>query len=183
MKTAGLLLGAGRSQRFGPEDKLLASFKGKPLLRHAADVVQDCGFSACIATVSSDAVAKNLAGFEICRCSGSQADSLKTGIRFAASLDIDRVVVLLADMPFVTTATIQNLMSSDAAVAACSIDGMRAQVPIAVSADLFPELLKLEGDQGARDLLRNLQDLEILRCPKAELWDIDTPEELDALSR
>jgi molybdenum cofactor cytidylyltransferase len=59
-----------------------------------------------------------------------------------------------------------------------SSDGVRPRPPALFGKALFDELLVLEGDQGARELIK--RGKHVVTSP-AELVDVDTQEDLQAL--
>lgn len=67
MRIGALLLAAGMSRRFGPEDKLLADLNGMPMVAHAARALDLVGPDRRIAVTGSDAVGNLLSaeGFDI----------------------------------------------------------------------------------------------------------------------
>ncbi|SDM75851.1 molybdenum cofactor cytidylyltransferase [Fictibacillus solisalsi] len=89
-----------------------------------------------------------------------QAESLKTGVRKAIQLQTDAIVIMLADQPFVTKEIIEDLIRQyerlDTAFVAARLQGI-IQPPVLFSCRVFPSLLSLEGDQGAKSLLDNHQ--------------------------
>lgn len=97
--------------------------------------------------------------------------------------DWTAAVVALADMPFVQGSTFEALSASLAAdnLVVPYYRGERGN-PVGIGKRYFPELARLQGDQGARHLLRqhaaavvriDVEDAGILR-------DIDTPAALQA---
>jgi molybdenum cofactor cytidylyltransferase len=108
-RTVAVLLCAGRSERFGEDDKLLHPLGGKPLVAYAADRLAALPFMASVATVRPDA--PNLhsllaaKGFAV-RQTGpeaTQAQSLRCGLESALALSPDAILLALGDMPWVTT--------------------------------------------------------------------------------
>ena len=75
---------------------------------------------------------------------------------------------MTCDMPAVTAAHLRALMASDDVTASCYA-GRRA-VPAYFPIAVFPSLMQLRGDAGARDLLRSARCEELVG---GEL-DIDT---------
>ncbi len=111
-KIAALLLAAGASRRMGDANKMVAIIGGRPMVRIAAEAALGSG-AVSLTVVTGYApqdVDAALAGLEVTRVhnpdfAGGLSTSLRSGL---ASLpdDIDGVVVLLADMPAVTSATV-----------------------------------------------------------------------------
>jgi molybdenum cofactor cytidylyltransferase len=161
-----IYLAAGNSTRMGC-NKLALDLEGIPLgtwalcaalnshLNHVILVVspkQDMNWlnaaadhPKCVKAVSSNA-------------STGQAFSLHTGIEAAQALHADAAIVLLADQPFVTIDVIHRMIDTYEKepeldyIAATDGDG--AKPPILFSQRMFAEMLQLQGDEGARRLLR-----------------------------
>ena len=106
--------------------------------------------------------------------------SVALGVDCARAHGAQAVVVALADMPRVTATHIWHLLEAadgpDAVVA--SSDGISPKPPAVFGRNRFDALLALEGDQGARDMVRGGK--HVVTTP-AELIDVDTPEELERL--
>jgi CTP:molybdopterin cytidylyltransferase MocA len=184
MTSAGLLLAAGRSSRFGPANKLLAPFRGAPLVTHAAGALAALPLDHRLAVTADARVASLLPGFRIVGAdpAGLQSDSLKAGLRAAGALGADLVLVALADMPLVTPDLLSAVL--DAARGhgiAAAVDGDLVTPPAAFAADRFPALLALSGDRGAGALLRGLPSSARVPAPGL-LADIDTEGDLAALT-
>ena len=110
------------------------------------------------------------------------AATLRTGI---ASLPADTAgaFVFLGDMPLVPAAILPDLagaLAAGASAAAPIFEGQRGH-PVLFSAALFPGLLALTGDEGARQVLRSLGPaLVLVPAPdNGVLVDIDTRTQLE----
>ncbi|SDF40316.1 nucleotidyltransferase family protein [Limimaricola pyoseonensis] len=181
----GLLLAAGRSRRFGPQDKLRAPFRGRPLVTHAAAALRASGPDRLLAVCADPAVAAVLDGFEIVPTDpeGGQSASLRAGARRARALGAAKLLVVLGDMPRVRPELLREVVAAcDAAHPAAAHDGTRIMPPACFPAALLPDLEALEGDRGAAALLRGGAPGAVRLCPAAPglLIDIDTPEALRA---
>ena len=103
-KTTGVLLAAGASIRYGAEDKLLAPFRGEPLLLHAARTLRTLPLGRHIAVVRDrnsqvgDQPAR--AGFEIVLNADTHlGPSTSLGTAARAAVGQESMLVCLADMP------------------------------------------------------------------------------------
>ncbi|OLS40544.1 NTP transferase domain-containing protein [Bacillus sp. MRMR6] len=117
-----------------------------------------------------------------------QAHSLSCGLRFAIKMKPKGVMVLLADQPYLAEAIINDLISqyesqlpSDHPI---SFIASRLQEiprpPILFSPKTFPEILKLKGDEGARQLFRNQSVLDGIFVDyenSQDFFDIDTKDD------
>ncbi|MFN3225604.1 MAG: NTP transferase domain-containing protein [Hyphomicrobiales bacterium] len=184
MTVAGVLLAAGSSRRFGATDKLLAMLQGRPLVTHAAQAM--CAFDpdVLIAVTTSPEVAALLPDFEIAAPpeeAPEQSDSLRAGISLAESRGATRIVIALADMPFVTADLLQKVAGRCTATrASAATDGQRTTPPACFPQSCFSDLRDLRGDRGAAALLRDLPPSALVDVPPETLRDIDTPDLLRA---
>ena len=178
-----VLLAAGRSLRFGGADKLQEMFLGKPLAFHVVTALEDVPFKARFAVCSNtdlDFAGRGYAVLHNDDPGDGMAGSVKLGVAAARRLGCGGVVIALADMPRVTATHIHRLFEAadgpDAVVA--SSDGVRPSPPALFGAGQFDALLMLEGDEGARAMVRAGRHVI---APEAELLDIDRPEDLERL--
>ncbi len=183
MTTAGIVLAAGQSKRFGDQNKLLVDFQGEPLARHAARAMAAAGFEHLIAVVSDQEVEILFDKFEIAHSQrgSQQSTSLRVGIRRAVSLNAQRIVIALADMPCIeptTLKTIDNLCASEG-LSGCT-DGTTVSPPAGFSREYFAALSGIRGDFGARSMLRSIPQRSMLKCPHEQLLDVDTIADLSA---
>ena len=108
--------------------------------------------------------------------------SLRAGI---ASLpaDADGAFVFLGDMPRVPAAVLRRMAEAviaGAQAAAPVFEGRRGN-PVLLGRSLFPDLLALTGDAGARGVLQGLGDrLALVESPDdGVLFDVDTRSDLN----
>lgn len=182
-QVALVLLAAGRSRRFDDGDKLAERFLDKPLAFHVVTALEALPFRARIAVVSDTALDFVALGYRVVDNpdpSLGQARSLARGVVAAKEAGAEAVLVALADMPRVTVAHICRLMDAadGPATIVASSDGVRPMPPALFGRDLFDTLLALDGDQGARDLIR--RGHHVVTSP-AELVDVDTQDDLRKL--
>jgi molybdenum cofactor cytidylyltransferase len=192
-RVAAVILAAGRSSRMGPENKLTAQIAGKPLVRIAAEQALASRASPVIVVTGHqrDKVEAALAGLKVTLVHNpNYADglggSLKTGIA-AVPEEADAAIVCLADMPRVDAALIDRVIEAydparGALVVVPSIDGRRGN-PVLWSRRFFPELMNVQGDIGARNLIASYGEAvtEVPVSGTAALIDVDTPESLSAV--
>jgi molybdenum cofactor cytidylyltransferase len=193
MRIAAIVLAAGRSTRMGTANKLLADVDGRPMVRVAVEaaLASEAQRVLVVTGHQPDAVRAALAGLDVALVGNSDfamglSTSLKAGIR-AVPRECTGALVLLGDMPRIEAAHLDAMIAAFASEAGAAIvvpthEGQRGN-PVLWPAELFGEMLALEGDMGARSLLaRHAQQVrEIDLGTDAVLMDIDTPEALARL--
>lgn len=187
---AAIILAAGESTRMG-RPKLLLIHQSVPLLRRAVDAAVGGGCQEVVVVLGADRdryeaqltgsparVAYNPDYHE------GMSSSLRVGIE-ALSPDVQAAVIMLADQPFIDAAIIRKLLeryqTSGMRIVTCQYGSVRG-VPTLFDRALFLELLILEGDQGARQVMeaypRHVTAIEI---PPEAARDVDRPEDLSIL--
>jgi molybdenum cofactor cytidylyltransferase len=192
-QTAAIMLAAGRSTRMGGSNKLLASIAGKPLVRIAVEQALASRAVPVIVVTGHERGRVEAALSELNVRLVHNPDyaqglstSLKAGLG-AVPDNVDSAIVCLGDMPQVTTALIDRLIATfdpkgNALVVVPTIGGKRGN-PVVWSRQFFPELMRLDGDVGARHLIGANADVvaEVSVEDTGVLVDVDTPEALVAV--
>ena len=187
----GSLLSAGFSRRFGSADKLLQLLPdGRPIaLASAESLIKAMPISIAVVRSENIVLAELLsnAGLKVVFCNDNDqemADSLSTAIRFSSSLEAanDGFVIALADMPYIEPATIKTVatnLSTGASIVIPTYHGQRGH-PVGFSEKFRSELESLQGDEGARSIIKRYpNEVELLPCDDAGiLADIDTQADL-----
>jgi CTP:molybdopterin cytidylyltransferase MocA len=181
-----LLLAAGSSSRMRGADKLLERVDGVPLLLRQARVALATGVPV-IVTLPGDRPARTaaLAGLGLVTVPVPDAAlglsaSIRAGVRAAGARP---VLVLLADLPEITTDDLSLLLARHAALPDLILRGTAADGtpghPVLFPVWALPGLAVLTGDSGARDLLRQNRDrTEFIALPaRHAVTDLDTPED------
>ncbi|GAA0393720.1 xanthine dehydrogenase accessory protein PucB [Paenibacillus motobuensis] len=115
-----------------------------------------------------------------------QAYSLRCGIEAAISVETAAVMIFLADQPLVTSEMINELLQRYDKESAydrsvnyvASICDSLPRPPVILGQRMYPDLLRLQGDQGARYLIR--QDIPgiCIEFDDPDLFmDVDTEED------
>jgi molybdenum cofactor cytidylyltransferase len=188
---AGLLLAAGASTRMGTPKQLLPAGDALLLDRVLAQALHsDLQLVVLVLGFRADEIRTRIR-------SGKHQSNLKivenTGYDLGISSSImiglshieknyDHVMILLGDMPYITSGIINRLVSgyldSGLPLGALKVRGKRSH-PVIIGRPFFPALHRLTGDQGARDLFINHHEQVCLVEPGEDYddADIDTYED------
>ena len=182
---AGIVLAAGAGTRFGGR-KQLAPLDGRPLLEHALEAMAAAPVGRCAVVLGADAeeirsrVHLHGATAVVCRdWEEGQAASLRAGL--AAVRDAAAVVIVLGDQPWISSRAIAAVI----AARGDGFDAVRATYggvpghPVLIERALFPEVKRLRGDTGARDVLRSASVRDVPCDGLGDPRDIDVPGDLE----
>jgi molybdenum cofactor cytidylyltransferase len=182
-----IVLAAGSGSRFGG-GKLMAYWRGGVLIDGALDAAFAAPVEAVYVVVGADpavaahARARGAHVVEAADHALGLSASLKAGIA-ALPKDSAGALVLPGDMPLIPHAVLQPLVAAvrDGAPAAVPLFGGVVGNPACLSAALFPEVMRLEGDRGARGLIEGLGEaVAQVAAPNAGvLFDVDRPGDLN----
>lgn len=181
----GVVLGAGRSSRFGDANKLLTPIDGVPMVARVADVALESCLDNTVVVLGYDAGSvagalndRHVSTVHNANYTAGQSSSVKCGIGFGADAGWDAVAVLLGDMPFVDPETVDRLVAAyrtgAGPIVAPRHDGRRGN-PVIFDQSQFDRLHTLSGDRGARDLVEAHPDTTLLATDDPGVRrDIDT---------
>jgi CTP:molybdopterin cytidylyltransferase MocA len=180
--SAGLLLAAGEGRRFGGA-KQLARVGGRPLIEHALAALDGLERVVVVLGARSDEIraAADLDGAEVVVCAEwaeGMGASLRTGL--AALRDVDEVVIVLADQPFITRAVVERVRAAPGDAARAVYRGAPGH-PVVIRRPVLARAGELRGDSGFRDLLTGVTEVEC--ADLADPTDIDTREDLEVVRR
>lgn len=187
MVMSAILLAAGSGSRFGG-GKLLAPLPDGTPVGVASWRNLVAAVSSCIAVVrTADTALRDMleaAGAQVVECDDAHigmARSLIAGLR--ATGNVDGWVIALGDMPYIRPGTIEDVFEAiraGALIALPTYQGKHGH-PVGLSARLRDELLEVQGDEGAREVVkRHADDCLLIECDDPGiLRDIDTREDID----
>ncbi len=184
-----VILAAGGSSRLGRPKQLLP-YLGMTLVEHAARTAIASGAAEVVVVVGAeaDAVREKLQGLVVDIVQNSEwsegmGGSIRCGIS-ALSDDVGCVVIMLCDQPRITADLLRDLalrqFVSGSPIVASSYDGV-VGAPCAFGRVIFPDLMSLQGDAGARDLIRRSETpIETVAFIGGNV-DVDTPDDYKRL--
>jgi molybdenum cofactor cytidylyltransferase len=193
VRTVGVLLAAGAGTRFDPANpgrKLDALVDGIAVAERSFNALSEAVDATVVATRGRDSLLARRARARGARVVAPADAGMGMGHSLAAAVTaardafpaLQRIVVALADMPWVQAQTIARLVT--AAEAADRIvqprcNGERGH-PVVFPLRCLEALAHCHGDVGARDVLReNAADVVLLDVDdRGVLRDVDTPGDL-----
>jgi molybdenum cofactor cytidylyltransferase len=188
----GVVLAAGTSSRFGARNKLLATWDGDPLVRHATRTLCRSIVDSVVVIVGHDheRVSAAVDDLDVAVVRNDdyetgQATSVRRGVRAARDRDATAALFALGDMPRVAVRSIDRLVraykagAGDALAAAC--DGTRGN-PVLFAARHFDALVDVTGDVGGRTILLTDDRSALVETgDTGVLVDVDRPEDVETL--
>jgi len=193
---AAVVLGAGRSRRMAPHNKLLVTDRsGRTMIARVVDNVLSSGVRPVLVVTGHQAaeVEQALGGRPVRYVYAPDyaeglAASLKAGIA-AVPPECAAALVCLGDMPLVTGRMMDRLVSmydpqEGRLIVLPTFRGKQGN-PMLWDRRFFPEILEIAGDSGARFLIgKHMESVaEVEMADDAVLRDFDTTESLATLPR
>ena len=187
---AAVILAAGLSRRMG-QAKLLMLLDGRAIVRHAVEAVLRGGVDSVwvVSGPAVEAIEAALVGLDVQIVVNpapeeGQAGSVRVGIA-ALPASADSALIALGDQPMLPPSIIPALLAarrtSDKSIVAPRYRDGQGN-PVLFKREIFPELLRLDGDQGARPIIQKdparveWVDLDLVMPP-----DVDTPGDYEKI--
>jgi molybdenum cofactor cytidylyltransferase len=187
-----IILAAGESKRLGNPKQLL-SINGNTLLARVANTAGESGLNPVIAVLGANddklSATLNIPGLIVVKNDDwkeGMASSIRIGLSSMLELSpqVDGVIMMVCDQPYLNQDLIKALIGaqrdSGLPVAAASYGG-KLGTPALFHKSLFPELMSLSGDTGARKILDKMRDDVVVIDFEMGIVDIDTPEDYERL--
>jgi len=189
-QTAGIILAAGASKRFG-ETKQLLDWKGKTFIRQVAETALQAGLEPVVIVTGShhaevESQLKDLPVHVIYNAAyeQGQSTSIKAGLQ-ALPHNTGGAVFLLADQPQIPVEVIRALTESHAsegqAILAPLVLEERRANPVLFDRITFPDLMGLQGDIGGRGIFDKHRVSYLPWHDDILLFDVDKPEDYQRL--
>lgn len=184
-----VVLAAGEGSRFG-ENKLLAKVDGKSLYQHTLDRMKAFGvYPQVIVTGYKEIIEQaKEQGMQVVINDHPElgiSHSIKLGIETCVKNypQIDGILFSVCDQPSLECATIQRILNAaflHKKQIICVADGEHYGNPVLWDREFFPELLKLQGDQGGRTIMKQIPGkIRTVEVMSKELKDIDFKSDLE----
>jgi molybdenum cofactor cytidylyltransferase len=188
-RVAAVVLAAGTSSRLGT-NKLLIDIGGEAVIRRTARRALEAGLAPVIVVLGfeADRVARALLGLEVAPVVNADYAhgmhvSLRSGIERVPA-DCEAAVVLLGDMPLVTSAMSSGLVArfrrGSEPLVISRYGGVQAP-PTLYARRLFPALAGADETAGRRIVRDYRDEAAVMEWPPGELADLDVPEDLERL--
>ncbi|MEM2023905.1 MAG: nucleotidyltransferase family protein [Candidatus Caldarchaeum sp.] len=180
LKVAGVVVASGFSRRFG-DDKLHVKILDKPLMSWALESIAQLDYRAVVLRKMNEKRGLVPSGFTVLVNLNAER-GLSSSLRVAASWtpsDAEGLAVVLADMPFtkkVVNHLVKVFSSGDFDAVSAGIDGNPVN-PVVFSRRVLHHLITLEGDVGAKTLLKKINTC-VIDFDRRLLTDVDTTEDL-----
>jgi molybdenum cofactor cytidylyltransferase len=180
-----IILAAGLSGRLGSPKQLLP-YKNKTLLQYLIDEAKATSAASIIVVFGANAAAiQTVLQTETIHITinddwnEGMASSIRCGINELQKINpaIDAAILMVCDQPFVTAALLNNLITkhqqTNKLIVTSSYDSTTGP-PALFHKSIFPELLQLKGDLGARSIvMKYANEVVTVSFPKGNI-DIDT---------
>ncbi len=188
--TAGIILAAGESSRFGAPKQLL-DWKGKPFVRQAAETALRSGLEPVVVVTGFHAaeIESALDGLPVLIVHNPEyAQGQSTSIRAGVNSILGKAgaaIFLLADQPQIPVEVIRALVEShgknmQAILAPLVLEDRRA-TPVLFDCDTFADLMQLKGDMGGRGIFDKHRVEYLPWHDPSLLLDVDKPEDYQML--
>jgi molybdenum cofactor cytidylyltransferase len=182
-----ILLAAGASTRMGTAKQLLP-YRGCSLVRYMAEVAlgSKCQPIVVVLGANADRIKPEIATLPLQialndRWSSGMGTSIVAGVQqIGAGQSLDAVIIMLCDQPLVTSFHLNQLIFAYEAThrpAMASAYANTLGVPALFDRGLFPDLLSLTANVGAKYLIGQYGDrVYPVSFPQGAI-DLDTPED------
>jgi molybdenum cofactor cytidylyltransferase len=191
-KLGAVVLAAGASRRFGPDNKLLADMGGEPLVRRVVKVAASCGISHVVVVTGHDrhAVEQSLRDVPAVRFASNPNWELGMGSSIAIGVSalaeaVEGAFIVPGDMGLLSPALLDQLAAAfdeegrESIVVPVTTEGAQRN-PILWPRRYFSALTALDGAEGGKSVLASLAASwrALTVADETEFADVDTPSDL-----
>lgn len=183
-KLAILILAAGRSTRMGRDKLLMRGPDGDTLLEGRLRVASATPYPVFVALDPDNRTRQEAVKAWKARAVICPDAKLGMGHSLAQAVaqlpkDLDGLVILLGDMPEITTSDILLIGENhapDHVVRGCD-DALRPGHPVLIPAVMFSRIMALSTDRGAKEILKQMPIVHVKLPGNHATADIDTPQD------
>jgi len=171
----------------------LLQYKGESLLRHVISeaVSSDAKPVIVVLGTNADLMSEEINNSNVSLIFNMEweegmASSIRVGLNaiLEISPSVDAVIIMVCDQPFVSAFLLNDLINTQMKTGkriVTSDYGEAIGPPVLFQKDIFPELMKLKGDAGAKKIIqKHSDDVATVLFSKGSI-DIDTKEDYEAL--
>lgn len=188
-----LVLAAGQSRRMGRPKQLL-TIQGESLLRRVArSVLTVPGLQVAVVGTDDPTLRAQCTDLPLVWIANRHAgeglsSSIRAGVAQAMAQQAGAVMIVLGDQPDLDPAVMARMLDvyrrAPAPILQACYAGGQPGHPVLFDRSLFAELLRLEGDVGAKALIRrNRSAVAYIEVPSPPPLDLDTWEDYQAYVR
>ena len=191
-----VLLAAGSSSRLGGPKQLLM-YKEHTLLQHSIQIALASLANRVIVVLGANAgiIATGIAKEDdrlTCITNDQWQEGLASSIRCGLQYLLSQkpapqnVLFMVCDQPYINTVLLNKLITLQRQTGHSIVASKYAKtagIPAIFSRDLFPELLQLTGDKGARKLIEQQKEAVTTVAFPLGTIDIDTMEDYESLQK
>lgn len=187
-----ILLAAGTSSRLGHPKQML-TFKGQTLLKHSLQVASTSAARSVIVVLGSNAEQhyKEIQGTKAHvvinqNWQKGMASSIRCGVRALMEINpsAHALILITCDQPYVTAELLDHLIAIHNATEKPIVTCIYADTfgpPTLFHHRLFEQLLKIDGDTGAKSIVKQYpEETEFVLFPDGDI-DIDTETDYQKL--
>lgn len=174
----GAVLAGGHSSRFG-SNKALQAIDGTTFLGHAIETLQPLCSEVVISASRRNADDYSSYGLRIINDTDEDLGPLGGIVSLLAAIHTDWLLVLTCDMPWLSSASLQQLLDGAEGYEAVSFD--HSPLPLLIRRSALPVVQNqiATGQLSIKALLSNLQTHYIIRCNERELSNVNRKEDLN----
>ena len=191
--TGLVILAAGESSRLGePKQKVL--FKGKTLLQRTVDTALHSACRPVIIVlgayaneIQAEIESENVIIYHNPHWEEGMASSIRSGVEVLVKTESEAsdVIIMVCDQPFADATLLDDMINKKAItgkeIIACSYENTLG-VPVLFDKKFFTELLSLQGEEGAKNLImKHKEFVADIPFPLGS-FDIDTTDDYKALA-
>lgn len=181
---AVIILAAGQSARFGAVKMTHVLDNGKTILNTCVEQYQKSFANVNVVIPNATKLHQGLTGLDVNivvsnHTAQGMSQSLIAGVK--SQPNADAWLIALGDMPYVQAETASSLAEkATTANIVVPVCGHRRGNPVIFGRDFYSQLMSLQGDVGASQLIKANSSLvlKVLVGDKGVLTDIDRPEDI-----